>query len=137
MKYRIEHESDHRIRIRLYVSQITPEQEEILDYSFSSIKGVRKVVIYRRTASCALEYDGNREELLKKLSDFRYDNVTMMAKKVEPVISAEEMRLRHLDPAIKRKLRLRVLVETVADLALPVPIQLGYHAWQMITLRDI
>ena len=137
MKYRIEHESNHRIRIRLYVSRITPEQEEILRYSFTSIKGVRKVTIYRTTGCCALEYDGSREELLGKLDRFRYDNVTMMAKKSEPVISAEEMRLRHLDPALKRKLRLRVLVETVADMALPVPIQLGYHAWQMITLRDI
>ena len=48
-----------------------------------------------------------------------------------------EMKNRKLDQQLKNKLRMRVLLETVTDLALPMPVQLGYHVWQMITLKDL
>ena len=40
-------------------------------------------------------------------------------------------------PELKKKLRTRMLLEMAADIVLPVPLQMGYHVYQMITLRDI
>jgi hypothetical protein len=64
----------------------------------------------------------------------------MMAEKKDnenAMISAEEMRKRKLDPELKRKLRMRILGETIADAILPLPVQLAYHAYQMVTLKKI
>ena len=137
MKYRIEHETKSRIRIRMYTGPITPAQEEILRYAFSNIRGVKEVVIYRQTGGCALIYHGDRQALLGRLDAFNYENVQILAKKAEPQISAEEMRLRKLSPELKRKLRLRILAESIADAALPLPVAMAYHAYQLITLKDI
>jgi ATP-dependent exoDNAse (exonuclease V) beta subunit len=51
--------------------------------------------------------------------------------------AAEEMRNRKLDPELKRKLRMRILGETIADTVLPLPVQLAYHAYQMVTLKEL
>ena len=32
---------------------------------------------------------------------------------------------------------MRILVEMVADIAMPMPVQVGYHLWQMITLKNL
>ena len=50
--------------------------------------------------------------------------------------SADEMKSRKLDPALKRRLRMRILAESVADTVLPMPVQIGYHIYQMITLQE-
>lgn len=137
MKYRIVHESTHRIRIRMFEPRITAQQEEILLYAFSAIRSVRKVTVFRDTAGVAFDYDGDREEILSRLDAFQYENVIRLAPPAHGHIQLEEVKARKLDPALKRKMRMRILAETVADAVLPLPVQLGYHAWQMITLRDI
>ena len=136
MQYRILHESDHRIRFRIYMTSISAQEAEVLRFAFSNIKGVTKVTIYQATGGCALEYSCCRDYLLERLDAFRMENVELLAKATQPSITAMEMRDRKLDPALKRKLRMRILAETAADILLPVPLQLGYHAWQMITLRE-
>ena len=35
------------------------------------------------------------------------------------------------------KLRMRILGETIADTVLPLPVQLAYHAYQMVTLKEM
>ena len=47
------------------------------------------------------------------------------------------MKKRKLDPELKRKLRMRILGETIADTVLPLPVQLAYHAYQMVTLKEM
>ena len=137
MKYRIEHETKNRMRIHMYGGRITPAQAEILQFAFSSIHGVSKVTLYPATGGCAVEYNADRDYLIEKLNKFRYENVTILTREEAQTINREELRLRKLDPALKRKLRLRVAIEAAADLLLPWPVQLGYHAYQMITLKDI
>ena len=139
MQYTIEAETNHRIRIRLGSRKLTEEQAKILKYAFSGIPGVTGVAIYRASAGCALYFDCDRAEIIRRLDAFRLDNVRMMAQKEEEAktISAAEMRSRKLDPALKRKLRMRILGETVADALLPLPVQLAFHAYQMITLKEL
>lgn len=136
MKYRIESMSRHRIRIRAYVSAFTKEEASILEYAFSQIPGVKDVTVYRATGGCALEYDCDKAQILERLNRFRFENVEMLASKDDSRISTEEMKNRKLDPKLKRKLRLRILAESAADIVLPMPVQIGYHVWQMVTLRD-
>ena len=137
MKYQIAAETSHRIRIRLCTSRLSSEQAEIIRYAFSKISGVKKVTVFRETAGCALEYTCGRERILEKLDQFRFENVRMMAEKEEKKINAEELKNRKLDPVIERKLRMRILGETLADAVLPLPVQLLYHARQMVTLREL
>ena len=91
------------------------------------------------SAGCAITFTGDRREIIRRLNCFNFDNVQMMAKKEEEHarISAEEMRKRKLDPELKRKLRMRILGEAIADTVLPLPVQLAYHAYQMVTLKEM
>lgn len=138
MQYRIESETKHRIRIRLGRSKLTGEQAKILKYALSGIPGVTGVTIYGASAGCALSFDCDRSEIIRRLDAFRFENVRMMAEKEETAktISRAEMKSRKLDPELKRSLRLRILGEAVADTLLPLPVQLAYHAYQMVTLKE-
>ena len=137
MNYRIEAQSKRRIRVRLRSSKLTEEEARILEYAFSCIPGVTKVTVYRPTGGCAMEYNCGVEDILKKLDRFRFENVDMLAKKEEQRISMAEMKDRKLDEQLKTKLRLRILAEMAADIVLPMPVQVGYHLWQMITLKNL
>ena len=55
----------------------------------------------------------------------------------EKALEAEEIARRKLSPAVKRKLRCKVIAEAAADLLLPAPVQLGYHVYQLVTLKDL
>lgn len=137
MNYRIEAQSKRRIRVRLRSTKLTEEEAQILEYVFSHIPGVTKVTVYRATGGCALEYNCGVDEILGRLDRFRFENVQMLAREEEERISLNEMKSRKLDEKLKTKLRLRILAETVADLVMPMPVQLGYHIWQMITLKKL
>ena len=137
MVYRIEAETKHRIRIRIGARKLTDEQAKILQYAFGRATAV---TVYKATAGCAITYTGDRFEIIRRLNSFNFDNVQMMAEKKDEEnarISAEEMRKRKLDPELKRKFRMRILGETIADAVLPLPVQLAYHAYQMVTLKEM
>ena len=73
----------------------------------------------------------------KRLDRFRFENVNLLAEEEKQRISVSEMKSRKLDEQLKTKLRLRILAETVADIAMPMPIQVGYHLWQLVTLKNL
>ena len=137
MYYHIEAQSKRRIRVRLRSSKLTEEEARILEYAFSGMPGVTKVTVYRATGDCALEFNCRVDEILGRLDRFRFENVEAFAREEEKRISLKEMESRKLDEQLKAKLRLRILAETAADIALPMPVQIGYHLWQMITLKKL
>ena len=140
MNYHIEAETKHRIRIRIGTRKLSEEQAKILKYAFSHAPGVSEVTVYKASAGCAITYAGDRREIIRRLNSFNLNNVQMMAEKKDEEnarISAEEMKKRKLDPELKRKLRMRILGETIADTVLPLPVQLAYHAYQMVTLKEL
>ncbi len=137
MNYHIEARSKRRIRIRLKRAILTEEEAQILEYAFSGMPGVTKVTVYRATGGCALEYSCEADAILRKLDQFRFENVDLLAREEEQRISVSEMKSRKLDEQLKTKLRLRILAETAADIALPMPVQIGYHLWQLITLKKL
>lgn len=143
MQYRIEHENRTRMRIRLCAGRLTDEQEQILRFAFSSIKGVTKVDVFPATAGVVFSWDkdseGCRERITERLDHFRFSNVELLARDLEehPQISIDEVHQRKLDPVLKRKMREKILIETAFDIVAPMPLQVGYHIYQLITLRGL
>ena len=137
MLYFLKNETAHRIRLSLPFCPIRPAQEEILRYALESMPEITKVTFYPATGDMAIHYAYGRERILKKLSAFQESNVSFFAQDLEKNITMDEVMRRKLDPAVKGALRTRIVIETCADMLLPMPLQLAYHAYQLITLRDI
>ncbi len=137
MKYIIANESLHWIRIRTARKSLSREEADILSYAFRNVPGVTKVRVYPASGGLGLSYYCDRKDIIRRLDSFRLANVEMMAEEEKRSISAEEMKERKLDPGLKNRLRARILAEAVADALLPVPVQLGFHLYQMVTLRNL
>lgn len=52
-------------------------------------------------------------------------------------VSREELKVRKMDPMLKKKLRRRIILEAGADLLMPVPVQMAYHLYQLVTLKEL
>ena len=61
----------------------------------------------------------------------------MFAEGLEESIGKEELARRKLSPELKRKLRCKVIAEAAADMLLPAPVQLGFHVYQLVTLKNL
>ena len=81
-----------------------------------------------RIRTAAGHISENEEEVLR---------VTLFARELETQISSEEVERRHLTPELKRKLRTRILIECAADVFLPMPVQVAYHVYQLLTLKEL
>lgn len=137
MIFRIEHETTKSIRIRSVLGAFSQSEAEVLSKILSEIRGVTSVQLFRATGGIRLEYDGQRDYILEKISGLDYRNVTFFARTLDSSISTEEIHERKLSPELKRRLRIRILAETAADIMMPVPVQIGYHLYQMITLKNL
>ncbi len=51
-------------------------------------------------------------------------------------VSKEELKVRKMDPMLKNKLRRRIILEAGADLLMPLPVQIAYHIYQLVTLKE-
>lgn len=137
MKFVIQHQTSSYMRLRLNGGRFTRTEAEVLEYALSNLKGVSGVRLYPASGGIALSYKGDREVILKKLRNLQFHNVKMFAEEIEESISTEELSRRKLSPELKRKLRCKVIAEAAADMLLPAPIQLGYHMYQLVTLKNL
>ena len=137
MKFVIQHQTSSYMRLRLNGGRFTRTEAEVLEYALSNLKGVSGVRLYPASGGIALSYKGDREVILKKLRNLQFHNVKMFAEEIEESISTEELSRRKLSPELKRKLRCKVIAEAAADMLLPAPVQLGYHMYQLVTLKNL
>lgn len=138
MRYTVEHANAHRLRIRLSRAPLGAEEQQILEYALGQIRGVERVTIYPATGGVVLEFPGGDMDLVRrKLDAFAYENVQYFARQSRQEITPDELHQRKLDAELKTKLRVRILLEAAADMVLPAPVSLGYHAWQLITLKNL
>ena len=137
MVYTICNETRNRMRIRTVAGHISENEEEVLRYALGNIHCVTAVRIYRATGGIEIRYQDDREAVVKRLDALRYQNVTLFARELETQISSEEVERRHLTPELKRKLRTRILIECAADVFLPMPVQVAYHVYQLLTLKEL
>ena len=75
MKFVIKHEIKGRIRIHILQSRMTFEQADTLEYYLSNNKLVTSVKVRERLQDATISYIGSREDIIKLLTSFKYDNV--------------------------------------------------------------
>lgn len=77
MKYMIKHDTEGRIRVKLFQKTISCEQSDKLKFYLENIAGVRSVDIYSRTAGVAVSYSCSRQTVIDALNHFEYQNVKL------------------------------------------------------------
>lgn len=137
MRYTIVSETRNRMRIRVPKGRITKNEAEVLEYAIGAVKCVTGVRIFNATGGIEIKYQDDRDLLIFKLDSLQYKNVTMFAKEMSTKISADELKERKLTPELKRKLRTRIVLECAADVFLPMPVQVAYHVYQYVTLKEL
>ena len=75
MKFVIKHEIKGRIRIHILQSRMTFEQADTLEYYLSNNKLVTSVKVRERLQDSTISYIGSREDIIKLLTSFKYNNV--------------------------------------------------------------
>ena len=75
MKFVIKHEIKGRMRVHLLQSRMTFEQADTLEYYLSNNKLVTSVKVRERLQDATISYIGSREDIIKLLTSFKYNNV--------------------------------------------------------------
>ena len=140
MHYTNEHESSHSLRVRLDMKKIDPVLADILRCDLQTLPEVQKVIAYPSTAGLTIRFSGDKKPALEKLSKLSQDDLVfvkglMETPGEETYFDMEELKRRRIDPVLKKKMRKRILAEAAADVILPAPVQIAYHAYQLYRLE--
>ena len=73
MKFRIEHDIKGRMRIHVLQKSMTYRQADILFYYLHSLEFVNSAKVYELTADAAINYVGERQQLIDALKSFGYE----------------------------------------------------------------
>ncbi len=128
MKFRIEHEIQDRMRIHMAQAHMSYAQADILAYYLQTQDMVLQVKVCDRTADVSISYQGDREELLKSIQRFHYEDVEVPEGVLET--SGREMNSRY-----QEKLIGQVISHYAKKWFLSAPLQycyLGYRAVKYI-----
>lgn len=138
MHIRIEHETKSRIRVSSADGPFSDLDEERIHYVLDQIEGTDEVEVYNATGSIAIWFHSDRDQILKTLRSLDLKSVNVPADYIDThdVVRMKELQRRHLGPKVKAKMRGKIVAEMVFDIVAPMPVQVGYHIYQLITLRD-
>ncbi|MCR5100423.1 MAG: heavy metal translocating P-type ATPase [Butyrivibrio sp.] len=117
MKIIIKHEIPGRIRFSMPEKRYSFRQADILEYYLLSIPGVNKVTVYERSADAVVCYNGDREELLKRILKFSFEDEQITA-------LAPEQTGRELMATYKEKLIMKVVYRYGIRYFMPMPIRM-------------
>ena len=142
MKFTVKSEFERRIRIRVEGGRLDYIYDQRINYALRQIPGITDVRVYRRTGGVAVGFDPkviDRTELISELEKIDCKSVWVPDDEFvdESKISLEEIKERRLTKEAKIRLREKILLETFADVVLPMPLQVGYHIYQLVTLKDL
>ena len=116
MKFAIKHEIKGRIRVHLAQKRMTYRQADILQCYLEGQKNISKVTVYVKTQDVAVVYKGSREELIRLLSRFSYENAQVSE-------SLLENSGRELNETYKEKLINSVVLRAMNKMFLPYPVR--------------
>mgnify|MGYP005785253353 FL=1 len=125
MKIYIKHEIQGRIRFHMDKESLTVRQADMLLYYITSIPGVRKGKVYERTGNGVIWYEGDRREILERLSGFRWDEETIL--EMVPKNTG-----RALNQEYKEKLIQKVVVRLFTKTFLPAPLRAAYVVFRSV-----
>ena len=147
MFYQLVHENDASFRIRLGVSRITSQEEEILSQILASHPRITGIQIYPATSGIRIFFKGSKQAILESLRKIPYSNVRFLAEQlpkpesiyVHLLPSSQEIVQefrgnKKMNPKLKKKLGTEVIIEALVDKFLTEPLNLAYHAFQLLLL---
>ncbi|MCR5109492.1 MAG: heavy metal translocating P-type ATPase [Ruminococcus sp.] len=114
MKCKIMHESKGRMRVRFCMKRMTMKQADTAEYSLSAIVGVTRVQVFERTCDIIIAYTCPREEIIRRLSTFAFDDVENLV---------PERTGRELNKQYEEKLVSVVIRRLVNKLIVPLPVR--------------
>ena len=82
MFYQLVHENDASFRIRLGVSRITSQEEEILSQILASHPQISGIQIYPATSGIRIFFKGSKQAILESLRKIPYSNVRFLAEQL-------------------------------------------------------
>ena len=74
MKFQIKHECRGRIRVQAVQQRMTLEQADMLEAWLLTLPQVERASVHERTRCAVIEYQGDRQDLLRALAGFSYQN---------------------------------------------------------------
>ena len=121
MRFQIKHEMRGRLRIHVIKSRMTCEEADMLQYYLTQIEGVEQAKVYERTGDASVVYTTDRQVLLKKLQQFRFDS--SLVPKEYLAHSGRE-----LNSAYQEKLVMKVVLRYAGKLFVPYSIRAVWTA---------
>ncbi|MDD3221250.1 MAG: cadmium-translocating P-type ATPase [Clostridia bacterium] len=125
MKFIIKHEIKGRLRIHMVQNTMSFEEADILTYYVLRLNNVTGVKVYERTGDAAIEYVGDREEVIGALKCFCYEDVEMPE-------GIAETSGRALNAEYTEKLVNKVLFRMGGKLFVPYSIRAVYTAFKAL-----
>ena len=121
MRFQIKHEMRGRLRIHVIKSCMTCEEADMLQYYLTQIEGVEQAKVYERTGDASVVYTTDRQVLLEKLQQFRFDS--SLVPKEYLAHSGRE-----LNSAYQEKLVMKVVLRYAGKLFVPYSIRAVWTA---------
>ena len=115
MKCKILNDIPGRLRVHLCCGHMTLKNADVLEYCLRSVDGVKSVKVYDRTQDAVILYETKRENIIRALACFSFDN----ARAPE---SLPEHTPRALNREFEDKLTAAVIGRCLSKLFLPTPI---------------
>ena len=156
MKCKVVHETGGSLRVKILGRQLSYKEYEALHGLLEKAEGVQRIRTYWATGSIALNFRGDRERLLATIRGISEEDLAAAVeenrralaelgkKEIEqntPVDFVDLKKLKKqgkkMSSLWKRRLNRRILIEAAADMILPAPVQVAYHAYQMLVLQSL
>ena len=116
MKFEILHEIQGRMRIHSQQKRMTDLEADTLQYYLENCNNVLEAKVYERTGDVVIRYCGERDEMIRILQKFSYDNVSVPD-------SALQLSGRKTNKIYQEKLVNRVILRMGSKLFLPYPVR--------------
>ena len=119
MKFFIKHETRGRIRIHLDQKRMSYEQADTLAYYLEKLNGVISARVYERTCDAVVSYQGSRDEIIRGIRGFHYQEVEVPSQVLQSSGRA-------LNSEYQEKLIAKVLYHYRRKLFWPYPLKVIY-----------
>lgn len=124
MKFIIKHEIKGRIRVHLSQRNMTFCQADLLLYYLESLDMVSRAKVYERTSDAVIYYTGDRNDIIRALQSFQYENAKALVNSPE----RDKLTGRELNADFKEKLIIKVLAHYGRKLFIPYSVRAVYTA---------
>ncbi len=140
MNYRIMHETERSLRLRLRYAPLGESEEALLRFRLQKLPSVRSVSFFRQTGGILISFSGGREEILSLLLRGEEEELRRSARCLDFLTNlleknAPERKESALSPSLKKRLRSEIITEAFIDLLLPMPISMAYHVFKFLELE--